>query len=245
MNNTKHNIERLAILNAWVTSVIVLLNLMTGYLVLNVRTFESFTLVIFVSGTVGGAASNYRRLQEAYVQQLGKSRHSIQPPTQLQENQPPENQPPENQSPENQSPENQPPESQPLNSERPSTPEDPSDAKGILSEPSDPKSLAMKDEATILLLRLQIFLSPVFGGLFAFVLYGVFASGIIQGEIFPRFQSADSEYTTPYEFADQTIPATNGDAAKAILWGFIAGFAEGFVPNFIDKLVKDAEQENS
>ncbi|MGJ3245340.1 MAG: hypothetical protein ACFE0I_04605 [Elainellaceae cyanobacterium] len=235
MNNTKQNIERLAILNAWVTSVIVLLNLMTGYLVLNVRTFESFTLVIFVSGTVGGAASNYRRLQEAYVQQLGKSRHSIQSSPQLQENQLHENQPPEN----------QPPENQPLNSERLPTQEDPSDADGTLSEPSDPKSLAMKDEATILLLRLQIFLSPVFGGLFAFVLYGVFASGIIQGEIFPRFQSADNEYTTPYEFADQTIPATNGDAAKAILWGFIAGFAEGFVPNFIDKLVKDAEQENS
>lgn len=238
MNNTKQNIERLAILNAWVTSVIVLLNLMTGYLVLNVRTFESFTLVIFVSGTVGGAASNYRRLQEAYVQQLGKSRHSIQSPTPLQENQPPENQPPE---------------SQPLNFERPSTQEDssnadqevPSDAKSTLSAPLDSNSLAMKDEATTLLLRLQIFLSPVFGGLFAFVLYGVFASGIIQGEIFPRFQSADNEYTTPYEFADQTIPATNGDAAKAILWGFIAGFAEGFVPNFIDKLVRDAEQENS
>lgn len=107
------------------------------------------------------------------------------------------------------------------------------------------KSLALKNRETLLLLRLQIFLSPLFGGLFAFVLYGVFASGIIQGEIFPRFQSVENEYSTPQEFADQVVPATNEDAAKAILWAFIAGFAEGFVPNFIDKLVKDAEQDES
>ncbi|MEO1403568.1 MAG: hypothetical protein AAFV72_20300 [Cyanobacteria bacterium J06635_1] len=68
-------------------------------------------------------------------------------------------------------------------------------------------------------------------------------SGIIQGEIFPRFQSTEEAYTTPYEFTSKTLPATNQDAAKAIFWAFIAGFAEGFVPNFIDKLVKDSEQD--
>jgi hypothetical protein len=91
-------------------------------------------------------------------------------------------------------------------------------------------------------LKLQIFLSPIFGGLFAVVLYAVFVSGIVQGELFPKFKGTADEFSTPYQFADETLPATNADLSKAILWAFIAGFAEGFVPNFIDKLVKDGEQ---
>lgn len=228
MDSSKNNVEKLAILNAWVTSIIVILNLLTAFVVVNVRTFESLATVVFVSGTVGGAASNYRRLQEAYVQQLGKAKHewySIQVSDEAGEH----------------SRHHQEEELE-VSSDRP-------DESEIADSPSiqrsATKSLALKNRETLLLLRLQIFLSPLFGGLFAFVLYGVFASGIIQGEIFPRFQSVENEYSTPQEFADQVVPATNEDAAKAILWAFIAGFAEGFVPNFIDKLVKDAEQDES
>ena len=71
----KVNIERLAILNAWVTSAVVVLALLTSLITVNVNAFrewKSLTLIVFVSGTVGGAASNYRRLQEAYVQHLSK-----------------------------------------------------------------------------------------------------------------------------------------------------------------------------
>ncbi|NER81564.1 MAG: hypothetical protein F6K42_18770 [Leptolyngbya sp. SIO1D8] len=193
---------------------------MTAFIALNFKTFESLSVVIVVSGTVGGAASNYRRLQEAYVQQLGKFKP--EPEITLQ-----------------------------INSERsvdkaPEIPEEDSVIENLetpLSEAERSPKLPIDDKATLLLLRLQIFLSPLFGGLFAFVLYGVFASGIIQGEIFPKFKSSEEEYTTPYEFVDKTVPETNSDMAKAILWAFIAGFAEGFVPNFIDKLVKEAEQD--
>jgi hypothetical protein len=80
MKQTKENIERLATLNAWVTSCVVLLNLLISFIAFSVPTFRSLSLVIFVSGTVGGAASNYRRLQETYVQQLTKPASEIETP---------------------------------------------------------------------------------------------------------------------------------------------------------------------
>jgi hypothetical protein len=46
-------------------------------------------------------------------------------------------------------------------------------------------------------------------------------------------------YDTFQKFAPGANPATNQDAAKAIVWAFIAGFSEGLVPNFIDKIVKE------
>lgn len=112
-----------------------------------------------------------------------------------------------------------------------------------VSEPVTLNTPLLADQPTYFILKLQIFLLPIFGGLFAVVLYAVFVSGIIQGELFPKFKGTADEFSTPYEFADKTFPATNADFSKAILWAFIAGFAEGFVPNFIDKLVKDGEQE--
>ncbi|MGB3613018.1 MAG: hypothetical protein WBA10_04430, partial [Elainellaceae cyanobacterium] len=234
MNRSKQNIERLAILNAWVTSSLVLLNLLIVFAMLNFRSLASLPVIIVTAGTIGGAASNYRRLQEAYVDQLGKSIQSKPKPLQIVVEQP----------------------ADALKTHlidgvaNPSTGPDIGSNTDVsielsnqLSKPQLPEPTLMEDEAALLLLKLQIFLSPVFGGLFAFVLYGVFASGIIQGEIFPQFKGTDDDYTTPYEFASRTVPATNEDVAKAALWAFIAGFAEGFVPNFIDKLVKTSEEE--
>ncbi|MEM9446828.1 MAG: hypothetical protein AAGA18_15920 [Verrucomicrobiota bacterium] len=231
-NHPRQNIERLAILNAWITSSVVLLNLLLSLIVFNIPKLKVISPMMFVAGTVGGAASNYRRLQEAYVQQLRNSvdENSVQ--------------------------------ALDLSSEHIS--QDQLDAVSIketnetaitlevdtsesdtqnisLIEASPMDESPMKDEATYFILKLQIFLSPIFGGLFAFVLYGIFASGIIQGELFPNFKSAEEEFITPYEYSSNTLPATNADFSKAILWAFIAGFTEGFVPNFIDKLVKDNE----
>jgi hypothetical protein len=219
MNQTKQNVERLATLNAWVTSCVVLLNLLVSFIAFSVPTFRSLSLVIFVSGTVGGAASNYRRLQEAYVQQLRKPVNELEMPTTYLIDD---------------------------KSDEASTVkavEVVPKSESSRSEPAELNKSPIEDYPTYFILKLQIFLSPIFGGLFAVVLYAVFISGIIQGELFPKFKGTTEEFTTPYKFADNTLPATNADLSKAILWAFIAGFAEGFVPNFIDKLVKDGEQE--
>jgi len=76
------------------------------------------------------------------------------------------------------------------------------------------------------------------------VQYGVFVSGILQGALFPMFAEA-TQFQNLVEFAKSVSPATNTDAAKAVFWSFVAGFAEGFVPNFIDKVAKEAEQAHT
>lgn len=92
------------------------------------------------------------------------------------------------------------------------------------------------------LVTIQIYVSPFVGGIFAFVLYTIFMAGLIQGSLFPEFVEP-AKYVSYKDFAASSIPATNADVAKAIVWAFIAGFSEGLVPNFISKITKDAGQE--
>ena len=93
------------------------------------------------------------------------------------------------------------------------------------------------------LVTIQIYVSPFVGGVFAIVLYLIFMSGLVNGALFPAFQSADQKsFTTFRDFAALSMPATNADMAKAIVWSFIAGFSEGLVPNFISKITKESSQ---
>jgi hypothetical protein len=41
-------------------------------------------------------------------------------------------------------------------------------------------------------------------------------------------------------FADVALSKTNHDAVKTLIGAFIAGFAEGLVPNFIDKIARES-----
>ncbi len=100
---------------------------------------------------------------------------------------------------------------------------------------------ALLDTDSQRLLIIQLYLSPWIGGIFAVVLYGVFAADALQGALFPAFQAGDDPFETAHSFADHMLPATNRDAAKALLWAFIAGFAEYLLPNFIDKIARDNE----
>ncbi|MBI4538874.1 MAG: hypothetical protein HY704_05100 [Gemmatimonadetes bacterium] len=90
------------------------------------------------------------------------------------------------------------------------------------------------------LVTVQLYLSPLIGGLFAVVLYAMFMSGILSGVLFPKFPNVDVRYTDVTTFLMSTTPENNLDAAKVLLWSFLAGFAEKFVPNIVDKIVKDS-----
>ena len=97
------------------------------------------------------------------------------------------------------------------------------------------------DEELELLSRswFQILLIPVYGGVFALVLYLAFLGGIIEGAMFPRFSVP--EFAVPPSTQDMknlftsTYPTAGVDLAKLIFWSFIAGFSERFVPQIISK----------
>ena len=100
--------------------------------------------------------------------------------------------------------------------------------------------IAGENPVTKQLITFQIYVSPIVGGMFAFVLYLLFMSNILQGTLFPAFSPVmQTGYESFKLFAHGANPATNQDVARAIVWAFIAGFSEGLVPNFIDKIAKE------
>lgn len=101
----------------------------------------------------------------------------------------------------------------------------------------------VSDEELVLLTNswFQILLVPIFGGVFALVLYCLFLSGIISGHLFPEFAfpaADDSQPNTEFmvNILTQTYPKTGPDLAKMLFWSFVAGFSERFVPQIVNKV---------
>jgi hypothetical protein len=97
---------------------------------------------------------------------------------------------------------------------------------------------ALRQTATI-----QIFLSPIIGGLFALLLWMLFFSGLVQGSLFPKIQFTNNDYRNWHDLMASTLPEKNFDAAKGLVWAFVAGYAERFVPNMIDRLARKVSVE--
>jgi hypothetical protein len=95
----------------------------------------------------------------------------------------------------------------------------------------------------------QILLVPIFGGIFSLVLYCIFLSGIMTGNLFPVFSMPKPPVTGPdtnfiVDIFTKTFPATGEDFAKFIFWSFVAGFSERFVPQIVTKAASGAGGEN-
>ncbi len=88
---------------------------------------------------------------------------------------------------------------------------------------------------------LQLYITPFVSGFLAIIFYGICISGVISGEIFPKFQGLDLPYTNVADIFINVKPEARIDGIKAIMIGFITGFSERLVPNVIDKIVKDLE----
>jgi hypothetical protein len=76
------------------------------------------------------------------------------------------------------------------------------------------------------------------GGVFGVIFYLTLLSGVVQGDLFPSFEGLNDEYSSLFDMFHNTTPSENHDAAKAVFWGFLAGFSERFVPNILDKAGK-------
>src|SRR5215216_1172321 len=102
-------------------------------------------------------------------------------------------------------------------------------------------------------------LSPLYGAIFASLLFVLFAAGILEGSVFPKIETAGSkvEQTTSgaqpaatpppagifqaEEFLKQTGPKDGVSFALLMIWSFIAGFAERLVPDTLNRLVTKTE----
>jgi hypothetical protein len=87
----------------------------------------------------------------------------------------------------------------------------------------------------------SLYLAPVSGAIFAVLLYLIFLGKLVSGGIFP-------EGLTPFHLSWGPVhwtadpQMTPDNYAKLVVWSFIAGFAERFVPDTLDRLVSRARE---
>jgi hypothetical protein len=93
----------------------------------------------------------------------------------------------------------------------------------------------LSDEDLVLLADSWVYvaLSPLVGGILAVLIYILFISGLLAGDLFPKFvpdADADSYQGLPAMFR---IHGKAADYAKLIFWCFLAGFSERFAIDII------------
>ena len=94
----------------------------------------------------------------------------------------------------------------------------------------------------------QIFVPAINGALFAVLLYMIFIGELIQGDFFPKITNlsgTSSGRSGITALLTENGPENGNEYAKLIIWAFIAGFAERFVPDTLTKIIpkKDTEKE--
>jgi len=84
------------------------------------------------------------------------------------------------------------------------------------------------------------------GSIAAATLYLIFSGGILQGALFPQFacKTADKICGSFTLFMESWGPKEATDFAKVLVWGFVAGFAERFVPDTLERLAKSGTAIN-
>lgn len=99
---------------------------------------------------------------------------------------------------------------------------------------------SMSEDDLVLLAHswVYVWISPIVGGVLAVVLYVLFISTLVSGDLFPEFvpDAVDPCFTERKGFS--IIFDVHGEAvdyAKMMFWSFVAGFSERFVTDIISK----------
>lgn len=90
--------------------------------------------------------------------------------------------------------------------------------------------------------------SVVSGAIAALVVFAIFCGGMLEGGLFPKIVNNLSPATDGppmmelITFLNETGPVKHVDYGKLLVWAFIAGFAERFVPDVLDKFTASARK---
>jgi hypothetical protein len=85
----------------------------------------------------------------------------------------------------------------------------------------------------------------VVGAIAAAAVYLACMSGLLQGDLFPTFEChlGKDMCSKLKDWAQEYGPMGPQNYAKAIVWGFIAGFSERFVPDLLQNLAAKAKEK--
>lgn len=98
------------------------------------------------------------------------------------------------------------------------------------------KELTVTDLELIAASWIYTCLSPLVGGMLALLLYILFLSGLLSGDLFPHFVADEnSEKITSFTSIFNQHGSSYEEYAKLIFWCFIAGFSERFVTDVISR----------
>ncbi len=88
---------------------------------------------------------------------------------------------------------------------------------------------------------------PLIGAIAAAVLYVFFAAEIVKSPLFPAFDcELEGDGCRRFkQFIDHWKPNGPTDYAKAVVWGFVAGFSERVVPDILNRLVERSEARSA
>jgi hypothetical protein len=104
---------------------------------------------------------------------------------------------------------------------------------------------AMRNVQNLAAADTYFYLTPLTGAIGALVLYAFFCGGLLEGTLFPRI-ACPPGIPQPMRFIDFLLnadPVSWPDQGKALVWCFIAGFAERLVPDAIDRLTSAAQKK--
>jgi hypothetical protein len=96
---------------------------------------------------------------------------------------------------------------------------------------------SLTDMTNLHFFRSSLTVSAMSGAIFAAILCMLFASGLLRGSLFP---TVDLSVHVPF---DRNVHMTSEDLGRLLIWCFIAGFAERFVPDTLDRLVSRSAKE--
>jgi hypothetical protein len=95
----------------------------------------------------------------------------------------------------------------------------------------------------------RLFVPAISGAIFAAVLYMILGGNLVQGDLFPKITTSKNlDATNDSNLLLNTLndarPITAADYAKLVVWSFLAGFAERFVPDTLSRFTNANEAKS-